>query len=159
MLEDGCFRWTMFDEAATFDGAGTQVVREHFKEWRKHVLREEQDLREEIEARVGVVQYHESAVRCRFCLQIDRAALQSIVSSESCSNDDEWVNLVEADWNLEAIVAEREQDRLEDPEASGKPEEFDECVEVCPKIDGCSEKIIGRMRAQYKSLITVEDGQ
>jgi hypothetical protein len=51
LLEEDAFRLSVFDDASGIDGASAPVVRHHFKEWRKHALREEQGTREEIEAR------------------------------------------------------------------------------------------------------------
>ena len=94
------------------------------------------------------------AVRYRFCVQIDEAALQSIVSPEGkeCYGN-AWVNLIEADRNPEEAAAQREQDRIEHLESGGDPEEFEDCVELFPEDDGCVEENVGWMRVQYKALI------
>jgi hypothetical protein len=51
LLDKDCFKLTVLEDANKFDGASTQFVREHFKEWRKLAVREEQGTREEVEAR------------------------------------------------------------------------------------------------------------
>jgi hypothetical protein len=51
LLEEDRFRLTVIEDANRFDGASRQIVREHFKEWRKRAVREEQGTNEEIEAR------------------------------------------------------------------------------------------------------------
>ena len=49
LLEEGCFQFTVFDNAKEFNGARTQLVREHFKEWRKQAVVEKGGSPEEIE--------------------------------------------------------------------------------------------------------------
>lgn len=131
LLEEDCFKFTVLEDASKFDGASVQFVREHFKEWRKHAVKEDQGTSGEIEARRvkpepgyhTFVPSHEYgrwyvAVRYRFCVQIDEAALQSIVSPEGKEiYGDAWVNLIEADWDLKVAIAEveemREQARID----------------------------------------------
>lgn len=141
---------------AKFDGVETQYVREHFQEWRKQAVLEEQGSTEEIEARrekpqpvchphgtVGLdeakwarsiqevdmsppdyvlphlprprprddpygIDHYSMAVRYRICVQIDEAAMRSIVSAEGVF-DDAWVNLIEADWHLKDAATEFEE--------------------------------------------------
>jgi hypothetical protein len=58
--------------------------------------------------------HHCPAVRYTFCVQIDKAALESIVSpeGEKCYGD-AWVNLIEADWHPDEAARQREEDRIE----------------------------------------------
>lgn len=195
LLEEERFKLTVLEDKSKFDGASVQLVREHFKEWRKKAVREDQGTSDEIEARrvkpapicnpwrqvrqevelqprVEVTPdngyagskhgygYWHAAVRYRFCVHIDEAALQSIVSpeGEECYGD-AWVNLIEADWDLEEVLAEGEQDReqarIDHIDMGGTLEDFDfeEYSEVFPEINGCVEKNVGWMRVQYKALI------
>jgi len=201
LLEEDCFKLTVLEDVSKFDGASVQLVREHFKEWRKNAVHEDQGTSEEIEARrvkpepipvddtwpkaemnmelwtrlMGDVKeaprkeprlpfriassknaygYHCPAVRYTFCIQIDDAALQSIVSPEGkeCYGD-AWVNLIEADWDPEEAAKQREEDRIEHLETGGTLEEFEDCVEFFPEVDGCIEENVGWMKVQYKALI------
>lgn len=122
----------MLVDISKFDGASVQLVREQFKEWRKHAVRGDQGTSEEIEARrIEPKQMYDprrkveeadllprgeptphirnpgsnhgyghwnAAVRYRFCVQVEEAALQSIVSpeGEECYGD-AWLSLIEAD--------------------------------------------------------------
>ena len=64
------FKQTIFQNAALFDGASTQVVRRHFKAWRARAFDEEQGSNAKIEAwRAG-----ESLRRTRDAEARDRAA-------------------------------------------------------------------------------------
>lgn len=211
LLEEGRFRLTIFDDASRFDGAGIQLVRQHFKEWRKHAMREEQGTIEETEARrkkpkplyhpygtVGInldvwarsmgktreevekedqemlqrrkeappdirrpgsghgYGYFVASVRYRFCVQIDEAAMRSIISPEGESVVGEaWLNLVEVDWEWspEAAAAQRDQERIEHLAMDLDPEFFDDEEEVFPEIDGCTAENVGWMRVHYQALI------
>jgi hypothetical protein len=155
MLDD--FKLTVFDDAREFDHAGAHRVREHFKGWRKHAVREEQGTHAELEARRGATDpdYDNMAVRYRFCVQIDESALRGIVSTEGGHPGSQaWVNLVEADWDPETAAAEREQDRREQEEDENfDPEDLEDCVELLPEIDGCAENNVGWMKVRYQGLI------
>jgi hypothetical protein len=156
LLEQGCFKLTVLEDASKFDGASVQTVRKHFKEWRKHAVHAEQGTDKEIGARRAKLErirgtaqmdlelcmrladhveeacskeprlpfriassrnaygHHCPAVRYTFCVQIDKAALESIVSpeGEKCYGD-AWVNLIEADWHPDEAARQREEDRIE----------------------------------------------
>jgi hypothetical protein len=149
MLED--FKLTVVDDAREFDHAGAHRVREHFKEWRKHALREEQGT-----ARRGATDSDgdNEAVRYRFCIQIDETALQEIVSPDGGKPGSRvCVNLIEADWDPDAAAAEREEDRREqERDPNFHPDDIDD-VEIFPEIDGCVENNVGWMRVRYQGLI------
>ena len=77
------FKQTIFSDAAKFDGASTQVVRRHFQTWRALAFDQEQGSNEKIEARRqrdDLGPPFKAGVRYKFCVQIDEAALQSILS-------------------------------------------------------------------------------
>jgi hypothetical protein len=152
MLDD--LQLTVFDDAHEFDHASTHTVREHFKEWRKHAVPEEQGTRAELEARRGATEpdHDNMAVRYKFCIQIDESALRGIVSTKG--GHTAWVNLIEADWDVEAAAAEREQDRREQEEDENfDPEDLEDCAELFREIDGCTDNNIGWMRVRFQSLI------
>lgn len=158
MLEEDRFRLTVFDDAAEFDAADVQAVRQHFKEWRTHALREEQGSREEIVARGGCTDPHFDfpGVRYRFCVQIGEAALQSIVSSEGEERAGEaWVNVIKGDWSWDpaAVAAQREQDKIWHMKMGLEPQDFEDCFEVFPEVDGCTEQNVGWMKVHYMALI------
>jgi hypothetical protein len=88
--------------------------------------------------------HHYPAVRYTFCVQVDDAALQSIVSPEGEKfYGDAWVNLIEADWDPDEAARQREEDRNEHFKDGGDLEEFDQCVEFFPEVDGCIEENVG----------------
>jgi hypothetical protein len=152
MLDD--FKLTVFDDEPKFSQAGANTIRDHFKEWKKHAVREEQGTHAELEARRGATEpdYDILAVRYKFCVQIDESALRSIVSSDS--EHPAWMNLVEVDWDAEAAAAEREQDRREqENDENFDPQDLEDCFELFPEIDGCCEKNIGWMRVRFRGLI------
>jgi hypothetical protein len=83
--------------------------------------------------------------------------LQRILSCENplSAVSDGWVNLIEADWDLETVLAQREEYRIRGI-ASGaydSNEEFDELIEVFPAIEGCTEEDVGWMTVDFKELI------
>lgn len=85
LLEPERFKLTIFDDKSRLGGASAQVVRQHFRDWRSDAVHQEEGSQEEIEVRGGSSDplHYKSSVRYRFCVQIDEAALQSIVSSEA----------------------------------------------------------------------------
>jgi hypothetical protein len=202
LLEKDRFRLTVIEDASRFDGASRQIVREHFKEWRKRAVREEQGTNEEIEARrekpelpdhpYGTAEVEEYsrirssaddlgmnmppldaalpemcragsdhgygqrmvAARYKLCVQVDEAALQSIVSAEEELFEGEaWVNLIVGDWEPETAAAQREQEKIEYARWGLDPEVYELEVEVFPEIDGCTEENVGWMKVHYESLI------
>jgi hypothetical protein len=111
------FQQTVFQDAAKFDGASTQVVHRHFQEWRALAFDAEQGSNEKIEAprrREDCGPPFKAGVRYRFCVQIDEEVLQRILSCENplSAVSDGWVNLIEADWDLETVLAQREEYRI-----------------------------------------------
>jgi hypothetical protein len=202
LLEKDRFRLTVIEDASRFDGASRQIVREHFKEWRKRAVREEQGTNEEIEARrekpelpdhpYGTAEVEEYsrirssaddlgmnmppldaalpemcragsdhgygqrmvAARYKLCVQVDEAALQSIVSAEEELFEGEaWVNLIVGDWEPETAAAQREQEKIDYARWGLDPEVYELEVEVFPGIDGCTEENVGWMKVHYQSLI------
>jgi hypothetical protein len=202
LLEEGCYKLTVI-AGAEFDGVKAQYVREHFKEWRKHAILEEQGSSQEIEARrrnpervyhpYGVaeldqdvwarsmresdasppkdyilpqlprprpdnnpygIDHHSMAVRYRFCVQIDEAAMRSIVSSENVF-DDAWVNVIEADWLPPKDAATQfEEAWVEHVDMGLDKDTFEHVVEIfLPEIEGCVEENVGWMKVHYDGLV------
>ncbi|KAI6818701.1 hypothetical protein KC332_g9099 [Hortaea werneckii] len=156
LLEPERFKLTILDDKSQFDGASAQVVRQHFRDWRSNVVHREQGSQKEIEARGGSSNFldYKNSARYRFCIQIDEASLQSIVSSEGEIRPDEaWVNSIEADWDLGAAAAQREEDKIMHVEDGLDPEDFEDEEPVFPEIDGCTEENVGFMRVHFMDLI------
>lgn len=197
LLEEGCYKRTVI-AGARFDGVKTQYVREHFKEWRKQAILEEQGSPKEIEARrrkpeprylpygeVGLDEeawarsmqevdlsppnyvlphlprprpernpWTAEAVRYRFCLQIDEAAMRSIILPEAGSwSGNTWLNLIEADWHSKDAATEFEEAWVDHVDLGLDKDSFDFEVEIYPEIDGCIEKNTGWMKVPYDRLI------
>lgn len=158
LLEPDCFKLTVFDDKSRFDGATAQVVRQHFRDWRSAAIHQEQGSQEEIEARggsSGPLDF-KSLVRYRFCVQIDEAALPSIVSPEGEDRGgDAWVNLVEGEWVSGMADARREQRKIMQVEMGLDPEDYDDddLVDGFPELDGCTEENVGWIRVRYMDLI------
>ncbi|KAI6856915.1 hypothetical protein KC338_g8259 [Hortaea werneckii] len=156
LLEPDRFRLTLFDDERRLDGASAQVVRQHFRDWRLNAVHQEQGSQKEIEARGGSSDFldFKKSVRYRFCIQIDEAALQSIVSHEGEDRlRKAWVNLIEGDWDASAAAAQREQDKMAHVEEGLDPEDLDNDEPRFPDIDGCTEENVGLMRVHYMDLI------
>jgi hypothetical protein len=157
LLGEGCYKPTVI-AGARFNGAKTQYVRERFKEWRRQAILEEQGSPEEIEARrkgpepvfnpYGIDHYS-MAVRYRFCVQIDEAAMRNIISSES-GIDDACVNVIEADWFPKDAATQFEEAWVEH---GPDKDTFDHVVEIFPEIEGCIEENTGWMKVRYNGLV------
>lgn len=95
-----------------------------------------------------------AAVRYRLCVQIDEAALQSIISPAGEEYMGEsWVNIVDADWDPEVAAAQREYEKVRHVKNGLDLEDFDDEVEVFIEIDGCTEEYVGWMKVPYQDLI------
>jgi hypothetical protein len=146
---------TVIEDARKFDHASAPRVREHFKGWRRHAVRAEQGAQAESDMQRGATDpNHNIAVRYKFCIQIDQAALQSIVSTEGGKIASQaWVNLIEADWDPDAAAAEREEDRrAQEEDPNFHTDDIDD-VELFFEIDGSVENNVGWMRVRYQGLI------
>ena len=158
LLEEGRFRLTVIEDANALDGASTQVVRQHFTEWCSRALNEEQGSNEEIESRRQEAEpwYGSLALRYRFCVQVDEASLQSIVSAETAGEG--WVKLIKGAWKARASRASEAETQQQEPETDGLVEdqgdyeEYEEDEEH-PAIEGCTEEDVGWMKVQYQSVI------
>lgn len=97
----GSFGLTVIDDRSILDDASTSVVREHFKQWTATAPEQEQ----------GVGIGPGLSQRYRYCIQVDDAALESIIEDEN----DGYVNLIQKDWNPHRQGArEPEEDPIED---------------------------------------------
>lgn len=135
LLEEGCFKLTVVADASMLDGATTQAVRRHFTEWCARMVHEEQGSREEIESRrQEAPPPWDLPLRYRFCIQVDEASLQSVISEEGKG----WVKLIKGDW--ESREATRQQQHPH------KTEEY-------PAIEGCTEEDVGWMKVELNSVM------
>jgi hypothetical protein len=199
LLEKGRFKLTVI-AGARFDGVKTQCVREHFKEWRKKAVLEEQGSPEEIEARrkkpeprylpYGESRFDEAALtrsmqdaallypppdyvlphlplpgpcsygtenksmapRYRFCIQIDEAAMRSILSGDDFNA---WVNVIEADWRSKDAAIQFEEAWVGHVDSGLDKDSFDHYVDIfLPEIEGCVEENVGWMKADYTAVMT-----
>lgn len=88
LLSNDHFRLTVLEEKEEFDGATTRDIRQHFAAWTSHPVRSEQGSPSEIKRRRAAAGYHRKppyhldAVRYRYCVQTNEAAVQSILSPE-----------------------------------------------------------------------------
>ncbi|KAI0907581.1 hypothetical protein F4823DRAFT_626205 [Ustulina deusta] len=164
LLQDGCFKLTVIADASMLDGASTQAVRRHFREWCTRAVHEEQGSQEEIRSRK-----HESSpcdwgwpVRYGFCIQIDEASMRSVISEEG----ERWVNLIKRDWEPREATRQQQQQQqqhetgptrvVESPGEHGDDEgEFidDEDEEEYPAIEGCTDHDVGWMKVQLVGLM------
>lgn len=155
LLEEGCFKLTVIADASMFDRATTQAVRRHFTEWCARTVYEEQGPREEIESRRQEAPPWDSRLplRYRFCIQVDEASLQSLISDEG----DGWVKLIKGDWESREATRQRQKQHETGPNevAALDDGEFtdDEDDEVYPAIEGCTEEDVGWMKVQLQSFM------
>ncbi|KAI1114377.1 hypothetical protein F5Y14DRAFT_175525 [Nemania sp. NC0429] len=153
LLQEGCFKLTVITDAAMFDGANTQAVRQHFRGWRARMLHEEQGSQEDIQSRRQEASPQDWGlpVRYGFCIQIDEASMRSITSDEG----ERWVNLIKGDWEpRDAAIRQHKADPGKAMESLGEHEDnegksFDvENDEEFPAIEGCTEEDVGWMKVQ-----------
>jgi hypothetical protein len=155
LLEEGCFKLTVIADASMLDGASTQAVREHFTEWCARMVHEEQGSREEIESRRKEAPPWDSRMplRYRFCIQVDEASLQSVISEEGGG----WVKLIKGDWESREATRQQQQPHETGPKVMAEDEgEFtddDEDDEEYPAIEGCTEEDVGWMKVQLRSVM------
>lgn len=159
LLQEGCFKLTVIDDASLLDGASVQVVRRHFREWCARMVHEEQGSQEEIQSRRQDPSLRDWGlpVRYGFCIQVDEASMRSVISEEG----ERWVNVVKRDW--EPWEATRQQQHGTMPgrtvESQGEHNddegEFtdDEDDEEYPAIEGCTDEDVGWIKTQLVGLM------
>lgn len=154
LLEEGCFKLTVIADASIPDGATTQAVRRHFTEWCARMVHHEQGSREEIESRLQEAPPWDSRLplRYRFCIQVDEASLQSVISEEG----EGWVKLIKGDWESREATRRPQQQHETEPKVLAEHEDKftdDEDDEEYPAIEGCTEEDIGWMKVQLTSVM------
>lgn len=111
----------VFDDPALFDGAATSAIRQHFKQWVATAPQREQG--------TGAGQ----SQRYEYCLQVDAAALRSVLEAPAPPEEnvgEGFVNLIWQDWTPES--------------------DEDTGYEA---IEGCTKQDVGWMRISYGFLI------
>ncbi|KAL9618372.1 MAG: hypothetical protein Q9160_006880 [Pyrenula sp. 1 TL-2023] len=160
LLQEGCFKLTVIDDASMLDGASTHAIRQHFKEWCARMVHEEQGSQEEIQSRKheappGV---YELPVRYRFCIAIDEASMRSVISEEG----ERWVKLIKGDWKPWEVTRQKQQHLETGPDgiAESLGEHPDLVAEIeaegeeeFPAIEGCTDEDVGWMRVQLVGLM------
>jgi hypothetical protein len=130
----GDFVTTVFEDKSLFDGATTDLVRDHFKEWAKSAPQQEQ-------GRNDILVNH---VRYTYCIQVNDEALESIVRKPDPPDryDTTWgfVNVIDAKWEpYDRFDGEGEtREALEDEEEP---------------IEGCTNLNVGWMRVRYDRAV------
>jgi hypothetical protein len=144
LLDERCFRLTVMEDKSQFDEADTSDISQHFQDWATNALNEEQGSNEEIESRRQelIPWYGSLAVRYRFCLQIDAAALQSILKRKRGA----WVNLIRDDWQVTQAMAKGPSGDWDQDDCTDLEEEF-------PPIEGNTREDVGWMKVDYKCLM------
>lgn len=136
------FTLTVFSDPTLFDGADTPMIRAHFRQWAENAFRTEQQPEDDSggeEVRMG------NSPRYQFCVQVDAAALHSVVhDAPAPPNNDTtkkgWVKLISKFW----IPIE------EDPRAPPpRPDPNDEYE----PIEGVTEYDVGWMKVPYHEVM------
>ncbi|KAH8587263.1 hypothetical protein B0O99DRAFT_402593 [Bisporella sp. PMI_857] len=92
---------TVIEDRSILDDASTSFVREHFKQWTTTAPEQEQ----------GEGIGPSLSQRYRYCIQVDDAALESIIEDEN----DGFINLIQKDWEPHTPgVREPVEDPIED---------------------------------------------
>jgi hypothetical protein len=124
---------TVIEDRSVLEGASSKVVREHFTEWAVTAPQQEQ----------GAGAGPEQSQRYRYCIQVDRQSLESVVYKapappEPDDDRDGFVNLIWKDW---------ESGPWELPPGRKVEEEDEEPIEDCMKQD------VGWMRVAYQDVM------
>lgn len=136
----------VFDDIAAFRDASKEDLRRHFQEWARSAWPREQP-----RAQQQVNLFPELLPRYRYFVQIDQAAMESVLENLDIRNIDPWdtgfVNLVDAHWKSQA-------DRLAELAAEGNElDEDDEPDLSFEPIEGCREEDVGWMRLPSSRMV------
>ncbi len=168
LLREGCFELTAISDATTLDGASTQAVRRHFRDWRARMLHVEQGSQEEIQSR-----RHEAPprdwglpVRYGFCVQVDEDSMRSVIAD----GGEPWVKLIKGDWEPREATMQQQQQHQQLQQQETEPGSLvesqgahsddeadfiddDEDDEEYPAIEGCTDQDVGWMKVQLVGLM------
>ena len=135
------FTLTVFSDRSLFDGADTSSIRAHFRQWAENAFRAEQQQQQPQDASVvgggGEQVRIGQSPRYRFCMQVDEAALHSVVHDAPAppapdATKKGWVKLIDKSWIPIA----------EDPRARPDPNVYE-------PIEGVNERDVGWMKVPY----------
>ncbi|CAG8268667.1 unnamed protein product [Penicillium salamii] len=107
-------------EDPSFEGATVATLREHFNQWAKSSLKEEQGVAEDYQACTG---------RYRFFIMVDQEAMDSVLSAPEDEDEAAFVRMVYAEWEPEV------------------PDEEDIAKEP---IEGCTQNDVGWMKTCWR---------
>lgn len=137
------FTLTVFSDSSLFDGADTPTIRAHFRQWAENAFRTEQQPQDGSggeEVRAGF------SPRYQFCVQVDAAALHSVVHDAPAPpaidlTKKGWVKLINKSW----IPLE------EDPRARPARPDPNDAYEP---IEGVTERDVGWMKCPSQFVMT-----
>jgi len=117
-------------EDPSFEGATVATLREHFNQWAKASLKEEQGVTENYYARTG---------RYRFFIMVDQEAMESVLSApEGFEDEAGFVRIVNAEWQPEVLDEEDiANGDMSDPEEP---------------LEGCTEHDVGWMNLRWSII-------
>jgi hypothetical protein len=117
-------------EDTSFEGATVATLREHFNQWAKASLKEEQGVAEDYYARTG---------RYRFFIMVDQEAMESVLSApEEFDYEAGFVRTVHAEWKPEVLD--------EEDIANGDVSELEK------PLEGCTEHDVGWMKMRWRII-------
>jgi hypothetical protein len=127
------FNPTVFEDLS-FEGATVTTLREHFHQWKKTALKEEQGVSED---------YIPESGRYRFFVNVDQEAMETVLSAPEGydSYESGFVRIVNAEWKWTEVPPE-EDSIIEDGDISD-PEEFE-------PLEGCTEHDVGWMSIRWR---------
>jgi hypothetical protein len=119
-------------EHPSFEGATAATLREHFNQWAKTSLKEEQDVPENYRAANG---------RYRFFIAVDQEAMESVLNVPEDSDMDEtgFVRMIYGEWEPEVLD--------EEDIANGHETEAEE------PIEGCTLHNVGWMKMSWRWVV------
>lgn len=119
-------------EDPSFEGATVATLREHFHQWKKTALKEEQGVSED---------YTPTSGRYRFFITVDQEAMESVLNTP-LGGFEEYelghVRMVNAEWKWTDVPEEDSED-----EDISEPEEFE-------PLEGCTEDDVGWMNIRWR---------
>jgi len=128
---------TVMEDRSLFDSVDTATIREHFRQWAENTYRsEQQQPGTGNDVRMG------TSPRYRYCIQVDAAALHSVVHNSPPPPQpapEGWVKLIEKDWIL----------RSQNPLFRNHPDS-----NVHEPIEGVTEYDVGWVKCLYQDVMS-----
>jgi hypothetical protein len=126
------FTPTVFEDPS-FEGATVATLREHFHQWKKTALKEEQGVGEN---------YIPESGRYRFFITVDQEAMESVLSAPEDDYESGFIRIVNAEWKW-TLVPPEEDSMIEVGDEIDDPEEFE-------PLEGCTEYDVGWMNMRWR---------